>query len=360
MKTLSRAFFISLCTITSAIFAAPADERATVLTELRTALAQRDFDAAKTALAAAKKLAGEPEFDKELDRMELLHEYTHEFWKAVDAGGKSLQATEELVIGDQRAAVVEYENFRLVIRVAGQNRQYALRDLPNNLTRLLAERSFKPNVPQNKVFLGAYHAMDAKGDRAEARRLWLEAQKGGVDVAGLLPELSVTNKLQAAAELPKLSALAREALLPKHWYARKTAGDKPQREAVGKLAATTAEGRLSLAIPDAETAPVQVFFERGLMANFVCRAVLVDVPKGVTLGMFSANAAEHSQTVFLPEGTCQVEFTRTAHKFKCTIDKAPTDVHAAANTPARLAGYVGLELPPGSSCTVAYWEVVGR
>ncbi len=48
---------------------------------------------------------------------------------------------------------------------------------------------FDAKKAENKVFLGAFYAVDPKSDPADARRLWNEAAAAGVDVKSLLPLL---------------------------------------------------------------------------------------------------------------------------------------------------------------------------
>ncbi len=54
-----------------------------------------------------------------------------------------------------------------------------------------ATSSFKP-TPGSKLIVGTFLAMDAEGDRKEARKLWSEAiARGESDGKLLLPELDV-------------------------------------------------------------------------------------------------------------------------------------------------------------------------
>jgi len=131
-----------------------------ILDEIRSAMAERDLASAKTKLAEAAKMRDGEAFTKQRERLQLLYEYLEEFWKSVDEGGRSLQAVDELVIGDVRTAVVEYQPGLLVLRVKGENRRYTVKTLPAKVALTLAERVLKPDAPQNKVFLGTFLLTD--------------------------------------------------------------------------------------------------------------------------------------------------------------------------------------------------------
>ena len=160
-----------------------------LLDEVRAAMAERELTVAKAKLEEAARLDGDEAFTSERKRLTLLHAYLEDFWKSVDDGAKSLQAVEELKIGDVLVSVVEYQPGLLVLRVKGENKRYTVKTLPAKVALTLAERVLKPDDPQNKVFFGTFLLMDGKGDREIARKLWTEAQKADVDVASLLPEL---------------------------------------------------------------------------------------------------------------------------------------------------------------------------
>jgi hypothetical protein len=125
-----------------------------VLAEIRSALASRDLPVAKAKLTEAAKTEGDEAFTSERDRLQSLYQHLEEFWKAVDEAAKSLEATEELMVGEIRVAVVEYEPGLLVLRVNGQNRRYTVKTLPAAVALTLAKRVLKPEAPVNKVLFG--------------------------------------------------------------------------------------------------------------------------------------------------------------------------------------------------------------
>ncbi len=186
--TLVVVYSLTFCWWSSHAYGQAADADG-LLDEIRAAMADRDLNVAKAKLEEAAKVNGSEEFTSQRERLRLLYDYLEGFWKSVDEGAKSLQAVEELMIGDVRVAVVEYQPGLLVLRVKGENRRYTVKTLPAKVALTLAERVLKPDAPENKVFFGAFLAMDGKGDREVARKLWSEAQQAKINVSALLPEL---------------------------------------------------------------------------------------------------------------------------------------------------------------------------
>src|SRR5688572_15676818 len=84
------------------------DDRADALAAIRQAAAARDLEGLKASLAEAAKLKGEEQFDVELVRLEELADYVARFWRAVERGCETLENVNELEVGDQPVAVVEY------------------------------------------------------------------------------------------------------------------------------------------------------------------------------------------------------------------------------------------------------------
>lgn len=153
------------------------------------AMASRNLDVAKQHLESAKSNAGTKQQEEQLNGLVHLHGYTKGFWNAVGESLKSLQATDTLPLGNSPVAVVEVDANSITIRTAGRNLSYTLSDMPSGLAIALANHWFDEEVPSNKIYLGAFHAVDAKGDPQEARRLWQEAANAGADTTELLPFL---------------------------------------------------------------------------------------------------------------------------------------------------------------------------
>ena len=112
MRALGIAGLLGLSAVVSLTASARAedDARAIALKEIRAAMAARDLPAIKAKLAAAAKLKGEPAYETELNRLELLGTYVTQFWQAVDRAGKTMQAEagiRELKLGPGRIHVGE-------------------------------------------------------------------------------------------------------------------------------------------------------------------------------------------------------------------------------------------------------------
>jgi hypothetical protein len=358
--------------------AARADETPRQLLDgIRSAMAQRDLLVAEAKLKQAGSLELPDDLAVEAERLQLMYDYLLDFWHAVDDAGKTLQAGEHLVFGDAHVAVVEYGNGRIVVRALGQNRRYTLKTMPTKLVMKLASRTLNARLSANKVFLGTYHAVDAKGDRGEARRLWEEARRGGEDVSQILPEVGVATtqptKPSSAApttsastspaphvEMPPLAVAGKMILAAEKWTSRRRTATQWVRSPLGDMATNTAEGRLQVAAPKSERGDVQVLFARKLSANFGCRVLLTDLPKGQVFGIFPGNAADGGHVVPLPDGKALVEFARYAGKYRARINQEEVAVESAAGTPTTLEGYVGFSLSPGSGTTVAAFELRGN
>ena len=348
-----------------------------LLDGVRAAMSERDLPGAEAKLKQVAALRLPEELGVEAERLQVLFKYLIDFWHAVDDAGKRLQAGEHLTFGDAHVAVIEYGNGRIVVRALGQNRRYTLKTMPTKLVMKLATRTMNPKSAANKVFLGTYHALDAKGDRGEARRLWDEAQRGGEDVSQIMPELSVAAAAPETAtpplpgtspppptpprrvEIPPLSATGKLILAVDQWTSRRRTATQWVRSPLGEMASNTRDGRLGVAIPDVERGDVQVLFARKLTANFGCRVLLTELPPGQVFGIFPGSAADGGHVVPLPEGTALVEFARFAGKYRARVNREEVAVESTEGTPATLEGFVGFSLSPGTGATVAAFELRG-
>ncbi|MHB1033886.1 MAG: hypothetical protein ACYC35_03765 [Pirellulales bacterium] len=156
----------------------------------RAAMRDRDLAKAREQLAWAADNAASPGQAAEVERLQTLWDYLDGFWEAVRKAIRSLKGSEEIEVGQTTVIVVEVRGETLTIRTAGQNLSYTALKMPSGLAFALAEGWFSKAEPSSKVFLGAFLAADAKGDRQRARRLWEEAKRAGVAVDLLLPELA--------------------------------------------------------------------------------------------------------------------------------------------------------------------------
>lgn len=344
-------------------FARGADEavenRAKSLADIRSAMAGRDYPAAQAAIAQAEKLKGDPAFDAELARVVELEGYVERFWQAVGKGAKSLEGALELKIGEKIVSVVEFANGTLVLHVDGQNRRYSQKDMPAKVALTLAQQVLPPDRPVNRVFFGAFLAMDAKGDRNLARQEWDAAARGGVDVKPLLPELD-TEAPAPPVEVPPVTVAMRANLNPRNWLLR-TLGPKGWvRQALDDAGKQNDEGRLEVTVPESAGERVQVVCRRQFAGDFTCAVVLQNVPKSRTFGLFASGTSDEGYVVPLPAGDVLIEFARRAGEVKCRLNRKEVEVQTLGTPSARLAGYLGLTAAGGDQFTIAAVEMAGR
>lgn len=356
----SSVLVFALLVATSALAAEKEEEaRAAALASVRGAASARDMAVMREKLAAAEKLKGAAEFDAELLRLEELCDYLEKFWQAVDKGAKTLDGTDELLIGEERVAFVEYENGTLVLRVKGQNRSYTAKTLPAKIALTLSQRVMKPDAAANQVFFGAFLVLDHKGDVELAGKAWKEAADGGIDVKRLLPELDAERPLPPV-ELPVLTPALRNVLSEKNWSFRVKGEKGWTRKPLDKRVEQNSEGRLAVQIPAEESESLQLIAKKPLSGDFVVRLILTDVKKGQVLGLLPADAQEAGYVVELPAGTFLVEFGRQGGEFKCTVGGKPREVKPLGKAAPKMAGVFGLNLPAGSQCTIAALEFASR
>ncbi len=190
---------------------------ATALSSARLALSEGNIADAKTQLEKAKSLPAMPEHKALVERMSMLVEYNDQFWKAVSEAMKTFQdgTDSELMVGNQVLAVVEGFPDKIILRIAGQNRTYALKDLPGGIAVAIADKWLDEKDPASRVVKGAYAAVNKAGNVDKARTLWDEAMAGGLDIKALMPVLD-----------DKYDGLEKD--LDKAMQARTT--DKPEEE----------------------------------------------------------------------------------------------------------------------------------
>lgn len=162
------------------------------LTEIRVSLAERKFDVAKQQLAAAKLLAHSDDLQEILAGMETVANDCGEFWKVVRDSLKVLEG--EIDVGSSKGFVVTSSPTEITIRLAGKNETYQFENLPPDLALAIADR-WLDERPANKAILGSYYFVQQRINKLdEARRLWIEAQQGGVNCQAQLLLLEQTGK----------------------------------------------------------------------------------------------------------------------------------------------------------------------
>jgi len=156
----------------------------TSLTVARAALAKRDLPAASKELDLALVQASTADLITEVEATKALHHYLDGFWGSVRDRMKGMGGGEELTIGERVVIVVEVDGGRVTVRDRGANKTYNLRDMPASLAAAIAESWLKKEDPNSAVFIGAFWAIDGKGDEKRGRQILADAKKSGVEAAG--------------------------------------------------------------------------------------------------------------------------------------------------------------------------------
>lgn len=158
------------------------------LTAARRAMSERKLDKAHARLHAAAELARSPYEVAEVERVEKLLGSLEIFWRTVHEVANTLRPAQEIKLGDEYIILSETRGGVLTFRYAGRFVQYQPLELPPKLAVALAERRLKPDRPETHLHVGSFLAVDARGDRQEARRRWEQAGEPGAE---LLPELEL-------------------------------------------------------------------------------------------------------------------------------------------------------------------------
>jgi hypothetical protein len=83
--------------------------------------------------------------------MELVIDYSEQFWKSVQQSMRTLKG--EIMVGKSLANVVNSEASEITIRMAGQNKNFKFESLPPGLALAIVKEWFDKN-PANKATLG--------------------------------------------------------------------------------------------------------------------------------------------------------------------------------------------------------------
>lgn len=216
----------------------------TAVADARRWMGKRQLDEAAQSLRLARENARSDQEKAEVERLESLLDYLRQFWQWTIKGAQKLEAGQEIEVEVSRyrrikVAVVEVVPGGLRLRVEGVNRLYRWETMPTELVLALAKRSLaKDNV--SKVVIGAFLAVDEKGDRAQARKLWEEALQAGLDIGHLLAELGAAEAAAKKPPLPHQSQLQEAEKVVREQYARWYARAKTvmgKRELARKLLA---------------------------------------------------------------------------------------------------------------------------
>jgi len=165
----------------------------------------RDLDAAGKHVEAAGQIARTPTERDEVQRVSRLLDSLSAFWTAVRETASRLEGVDELDIGGTIALVVEASPQELTVRAAGRNLTYAVDELPGSLAVALAERRLPRGRATTDLSIGAFLAVDAGGDRGEARTRWEQA---GADGKALLVELTLAPPVRSPESAGSASPVA--------------------------------------------------------------------------------------------------------------------------------------------------------
>ena len=124
--------------------------------------------------------------------MQLLTTCVDRFWQAVDAELKRLVPGDELDLAGTKVAVVESNPKSLTLHLVGKSEKHSRAALPGPWALAVAEHRFD-NSSANKLFLGAFLAVDLQGDRQRARQIWQKAQPDEPTAGELLKLLANAN-----------------------------------------------------------------------------------------------------------------------------------------------------------------------
>ncbi len=121
------------------------------LANARLALGKREWEAAQRHLDESRQLVTTPDDQALVDAMAHVQEHVAGFWQAVAEGVKGVDQTGELQVGSTFVSIVETGPDHILIRAAGENRRYTMKQLPSGLAMALANRWFD-SKPDNDVF----------------------------------------------------------------------------------------------------------------------------------------------------------------------------------------------------------------
>jgi predicted homoserine dehydrogenase-like protein len=158
--------------------------------DIRRAMAQRDLTLAKKLLQSAQRDTKNDADRAETDRLEMMLDQLVQFWDGIQAAISKLQAAEEIVIKNTRMVVVDSGPDFISVKVEGKVHRFQRKTMPTSLVMALVDRYFGKDTGSLAI-IGTFLAIDPSGDRALARRYWIDASEDGIDTDKLLPELDV-------------------------------------------------------------------------------------------------------------------------------------------------------------------------
>lgn len=168
----------------------PAKQKAfaKAVADVREAMSEHHLPRARSHLGQAGRDAQTDDDRALVERLGTMLDYLDEFWVGARKAIANLKSGDEFAVKNTVIVIVEVGENEVVVRAVGENRSYPLDDLPSRMLMAVAEKWFADS-PSSKVLIGAYLAVDPKGDPARARQLWQEASGKGIDLDPLMAEL---------------------------------------------------------------------------------------------------------------------------------------------------------------------------
>ncbi len=172
------------------------DSAGALLHAARRAMAGRNLEAARHHAEAGSEKARTAEEKAEAQRVLQLLGFLEQFWKAVRAEAGALKSGQELAVGEKRLMILEASSLGLVFRHEGQLYSPSIEELPVPIAIALAQRRLGADGPIAHLCVGAFLAVDPKGDLQQAREHW---QQAGTTGQLLLPELAAFQTRSSSA-----------------------------------------------------------------------------------------------------------------------------------------------------------------
>jgi hypothetical protein len=160
--------------------------------DVRRLMAARDISGSKKRLKVAADNAQTDAEKTEIERLDMIQDHLEQFWDGIRKAVAAMQPTEEIALSEvDRVAVIEASSTELAVQTYGKPQRYRIEALPMPLLSAIAKQAFKL-TPGTKLVVGSFLAVDAHGNRDEARKFWREAIAAGEnDGKLLLPELDI-------------------------------------------------------------------------------------------------------------------------------------------------------------------------
>lgn len=154
--------------------------------KLRAALTSRNMPAATKLAAEIEKLSTAPGASPKLAAEAQLATYTGHFWSYVEKGIASFKGTEEIMVNDEVALVIEAGKNKLVCRIRGKRTEYNLQNIPAPLALAIVEMTADKTSADYELSRGALFFTQKDAPVEKAKEAWESAKSKGAEAADLL------------------------------------------------------------------------------------------------------------------------------------------------------------------------------